>query len=356
MKNLRILTIVVPALALATAAVGLSFGLPAQAQTGCSLNMLVWEGYTDKSFVAAFEKQSGCKVTASYAGSSDEMYAKFKAGGGKTYDLVSASGDATERLYKAGVVQAIDTKKLKNFGQIFPILQKGNWNYFDGKLYGVSFAWGPNIVVYSKKDVSAAPLSWLDLFDKKYAGKISLPDNPITIADVALWLGKKDPYNLSDSDLAEVKAKLLELKPNIRKFWTTAGELANLFQSGEITIAHAWPLTAVQLNKAGFAVGTARPKEGLTGWTDSWMISKASKNSAAAYKWIDFMLSQAGQKGMMDVTGYSGGSKLGAQAVGAAKAKELFIDNPSSLQGIKMWQVPKNYDAWVKVWNEVRGQ
>lgn len=335
--------------------VTLTLTAASSAQAACSLNMLVWEGYTDKSFVAQFEKESGCKVTATFAGSSDEMFAKFKAGGGKTYDLVSASGDATERIFKAGVVQPIDPSKLKNFSSVFPNLKSGRWNTFGGKLYGVSFAWGPNILVYSKKDVASAPKSWNELFDKKYAGKISLPDNPITIADIALWMGKKDPYNLTDADLEQVKAKLLELKPNIRKFWATAGELAQLFQSGEIVAAHAWPLTAVDLGKAGFAVGVARPKEGLTGWTDSWMISKSTRNLEGAYKWIDFMLGKEGQKGMISVTGYSGGTTLGAQAVGAAKSKELFMDSPSSLAGIKMWQIPANYAKWVKVWNEVKG-
>jgi spermidine/putrescine-binding protein len=325
------------------------------ASAACTLNMLVWEGYADKSFVAGFEKASGCKVTATYAGSSDEMFAKFKAGGGKTYDLVSPSGDATERIYKAGVVLPIDTRKLKNFSSVFPNLKSGRWNTFDGKLYGVSFAWGPNVLIYSKKDIATAPKSWNELFDKKYLGKISLPDNPITIADVALWMGKKDPYNLTDADLEQIKAKLLELKPNIRKFWATAGELAQLFQSGEIVAAHAWPLTAVDLGKANFAVGVARPQEGLTGWTDSWMISKNTKNLEGAYQWIDFMLGKDGQKGMIGITGYSGGTTLGAQAVGAAKSKELFMDNPSSLSSIKMWQIPANYAKWVKVWNEVKG-
>jgi putative spermidine/putrescine transport system substrate-binding protein/spermidine/putrescine transport system substrate-binding protein len=36
------------------------------------------------------------------------MFAKFRTGKGRAYDLISASGDITQRLYKAGLVQAID--------------------------------------------------------------------------------------------------------------------------------------------------------------------------------------------------------------------------------------------------------
>ncbi len=326
---------------------------PAQA-AGCTLTAIVWEGYTDPSFTEAFEAQTGCAVKATYAGSSDEMFAKFRAGRGRTYDLISASGDITERLYEAGLVSPIDTSKLENYDAIFEPFQIGKWNTFDGQPYGVTFAWGPNVLVYNTEDVSPAPKSWDILFEPAYAGKITIPDNPITIADVALWLGMDDPYDLTDADLAQVKDKLLELRPNIRKFWTTAGELANLFQSGEVVLAHAWPLTYTQLEEAGFPVGSVSPAGKLTGWTDSWMISKNSRNVDAAYEWIDYILSGAGQKGVMDVTGYSGATELGVEAVGAERAKELYMDDLSLHADINMWQSVKNYDKWVQVWNEIR--
>jgi spermidine/putrescine-binding protein len=328
-------------------------GEPAQA-AGCTLTAIVWEGYTDASFAQKFEQQTGCTIKATYAGSSDEMFAKFRTGGGRTYDLISASGDITERLYKAGLARAIDTDKLANYDSIFSSFQGGKWNTFDGKPYGVTFAWGPNVLLYNTEKVAAAPTSWDVLFDPQYAGQISLPDNPMTIADVALWLGKADPYDLSDEDLAEVKDKLLALRPNVRKFWTTAGELANLFQSGEITLAHAWPLTYTQLLSEDYPVGSASPSGKLTGWTDSWMIAKNSRNADAAYQWIDFILSGEGQKGVMDVTGYSGATQLGVEAIGADRAHELFMDDLSLHSQIKMWQSVKNYDKWVQLWNEIR--
>lgn len=326
---------------------------PVQA-ADCVLTAIVWEGYTDASFADQFTEQTGCSVKATYAGSSDEMFAKFRAGGGRTYDIVSASGDITERLYKAGLVRPIDTRQLNHYDAVFESFKNGNWNTFDGKPYGVTFAWGPNVLVYNSQVVQPAPQSWDVLFDSKYAGKIALPDNPMTIADVALWLGKADPYDLTDADLAEVKAKLLELRPNIRKFWTTAGELAELFQSGEVQIAHAWPLTYAQLSGEGFPVGTTSPQGKLTGWTDSWMISKKSRNPDAAYQWVDFILSGEGQKGVIEVTSYSGATKLGAEAIGQERAHELFMDDLSLHSQIKMWQSVKNYDQWVQLWNEIR--
>jgi spermidine/putrescine-binding protein len=333
------------------------FGLlPAQPAhgAGCTLTAIVWEGYTDPSFTEAFEAKTGCTVKATYAGSSDEMFTKFRAGGGRNYDLISASGDITERLYKAGLVRAIDTQKLENYSAIFSSFQNGKWNTFEGKPYGVTFAWGPNVLIYDASVVRPAPTRWDVLFEPQYAGKITLPDNPMTIADVALWLGKPDPYTLTRADLAEVKAKLLELRPSIRKFWATAGELANLFQSGEVVLAHAWPLTYQQLEEAGFPVGSVSPEGQLTGWTDSWMISKNSPNVEVAYQWIDYILSGEGQKGVITTTGYSGATALGTAEIGSERAKELFMDDLSLHAKINMWQSVQNYDEWVQLWNEIR--
>ena len=84
---------------------------------------------------------------------------------------------------------------------------------------------------------------------------------------VAQTLGLDDPndrsklYNLSDEDLAKVKAKALELKPNVRKYWATAGDMTQLFQSGEIVAGEGWPLMTAQL-RGGRVPGRRGDPEG----------------------------------------------------------------------------------------------
>jgi len=66
-----------------------------------SLSLLVWEGYSDASFVHAFEETHHCKVVASYMGSSDELVAKLRGGSASNYDVISSSSEAV-CLSKAG--------------------------------------------------------------------------------------------------------------------------------------------------------------------------------------------------------------------------------------------------------------
>src|SRR4029077_6845412 len=113
------------------------------------------------------------------------------------------------------------------------------------------------------------------------------------VAAQVLGCDKPDPsqlYNLSDQQLDAVKKKLLELKPSIRKMWSTGGELTNLFQSHEIVIAMGWPLNTADLKKSGFPAGETIPKENTTGWIDHLMITAGSENKELAGKFLEFMI------------------------------------------------------------------
>ena len=127
------------------------------------------------------------------------------------------------------------------------------------------------------------------------------------MAAQVLGFGKPDPtaiYNLSDEQLEQVKQKLIALKPNIRKLWTTGGELTNLFQNHEVIAAMGWPLVTNQLRKSGIPIEEEIPSEGTTGWIDHLMITSSSDNKELAYQLLNYLISAQAQKQLSDVTGY----------------------------------------------------
>src|SRR5436305_10286295 len=87
-----------------------------------TLNLLVWEGYADPSFVHGFEEQCHCKVTASYMGSSDELMAKLRGGSAGNYDVISPSSDVATSITNAGLAAPLDLKKLPSYEQLSPQL------------------------------------------------------------------------------------------------------------------------------------------------------------------------------------------------------------------------------------------
>ena len=232
-------------------------GLNSCAKKSPTLNLLVWEGYADPSFVKGFEEQCKCKVSASYMGSSDELVAKLRGGSASNYDVISPSSDVATMISSAGLAAPLDLSKIPTYGQLSPKLTSLPLVRVNGKLYGVPFTWGPNPLIYDSSAFPRAPESWSVLWDPKYRGKISVWDDLSTVYMAAQILGydKPDPshlYNLSDAELEAVKKKLLELKPNIRKMWSTGGELTNLFQNHEVVAAMGWPLNTAELKKKRF--------------------------------------------------------------------------------------------------------
>ncbi len=325
-----------------------------------TLNLLVWEGYADPSFVRGFEEQNHCKVSASYMGSSDELVAKLRGGSASTYDVISPSSDVATMIATSGLAAPLDLSRIPTYSQLsqhltsMPLVKTG------GQVFGVPFLWGPNPLLYDTTVFSKSPESWSVFWEPKYRGKISVWDDLSTVYMAAQLLGydKPDPshmYNLSDQELDAVKAKLLALKPNIRKIWSTGGELTNLFQNHEVVAAMGWPLMTNQLRKSNFPIGETIPRENTTGWIDHLMITSASENKDLAYKFLEYMTSAQTQKKVTDVTGYTPANPQAAQFMTAEEKKNLHLDNVDEYQKrIYFWQNVPRRAKYNEIWNEVK--
>jgi spermidine/putrescine-binding protein len=325
-----------------------------------TLNLLVWEGYADSSYVKAFEEKYHCKVAASYMGSSDELMAKLRGGSAANYDVISPSSDVAANIASTGLAAEIDTAQIPDYASLSPQLRELPLVKANGKTYGVPFMWGPNPLLYDSSYYKTAPQSWAELWNPKLKGKISVWDDLSTVYMAAQVLGydKPDPshlYNLSDDELEKVKAKLLELKPNIRKMWTTGGELTNLFQNHEVVAAMGWPLMTNQLRKLNLPIDETIPRENTTGWIDHLMITAASENKDLAMKFLAYMVEAKTQKAVTDVTGYTPANPNAAQFMTEQEKKSLHLDDVDGYQKhIYFWQNVTRRAKYNEIWNQVK--
>ena len=325
-----------------------------------TLSLLVWEGYADTSFIKPFEEKFHCKVSAAYMGSSDELVAKLRGGSAGNYDVISPSSDVATTIVTAGLAAPLDLSKLPAYTALMPFLTslplvKGN-----GKVYGVPYQWGPNPMLYDKTKFKDAPDSWSKLWDPALKGQVSVWDDLSTIYMAAQVLGydKPDPsalYNLTDQQLASVKAKLLELKPNIRKMWSSGGELTALFEAHEISVAMGWPLMTQQLRARKFPIAETIPKENTTGWIDHLMITSESQNTELAYQLIEYLSEAAAQKQVSAVTGYLPANPSVGPMLSAEQRQTLHLDDLDVYQKrIYFWQNVPRRDKYNQIWNEVK--
>jgi spermidine/putrescine-binding protein len=325
-----------------------------------TLNLLVWEGYADPLFVKGFEEQCQCKVSASYMGSSDELVAKLRGGSASNYDVISPSSDVATMIASAGLAAPLELSRIPTYSQLSSKLTSMPLVRVKGNVYGVPFTWGPNPLIYYTAAFAQPPDTWNVIWDPKYRGKISVWDDLSTVFMAAQLLGydKPDPnqlFNLSDPQLEAVKKKLLELKPNVRKMWTSGGELTNLFQNHEVIAAMGWPLNTVELKKKNFPVGETIPKENTTGWIDHLMITAASENKDLAYRFLEYMVQAKTQKLVADVTNYVPANPQAGPLMSAEQRQGLHLDDVESYQKrIYFWQDVPRRPKYNEIWNEVK--
>ena len=342
-----------------------------------TLNVVAWEGYTQPQWVKPFEQQTGCQVHAKYAGSSDEMVTLMRQGGGSQYDLVSASGDASLRLIRGGNVAPVNVALIPGWKDFIPQLQSPSHNTVDGKHYGVSLQWGPNTLIYDTKDFSSPPTSWSVIYDPKYKGQVTVPDNPIQIADAALYLmktkpalGIKDPYELTPAQLDAAANLLKAQRPLVKKYWGLASDEIDLFKNGDAAVGASWPYQTITLQADKVPVKDTIPKEGATGWADTWMLSAKAQHPNCAYEWMKWVSTpkvQAQQAISFGETpantkacSFMDKIQKGACAQYHANASAAYFNS------IHFWKTPTkdcatqnngctDYTDWQRKWTEIKG-
>jgi len=292
-----------------------------------TLNLIAWEGYTYKQWVTPFTKRTGCKVHSKYGGSSDEMVTLMRTG---QYDAVSASGDASLRLILGKDVRPIDPKLVPDYKNFIQALKSPPHNTVKGVHYGISLQWGPNTLMYNTKKVKPKPTTWGLLYSSKYKGKITVPDNPIQIADAALYLSKtkpalgiKDPYELTDAQFKAAKAPVADLIP----------------------------------------------KEGATGWADTWMISSKAKHPNCAVSWIKWVSTptvQAQQAIYFGETPANTKACAIMDKLSKGSCAQYHGNAPAAyFNSIKFWKTPVkacgngqnncvDYTKWQQAWTDIK--
>ena len=340
------------------------------------LSLIAWEGYTQPEWVKPFEQKTGCKVTSKYAGSSDEMVTLMRQGGGQ-YDMVSASGDASVRLIRGGDVQPMNPKLIPDFKNFIGALKSPAHNTVDGVHYGISLQWGPNTLLYNTQKVKPVPTSWSVLYSPKYKGQITIPDNAIQIADAALYLSKTqpdlgitDPYELNQKQFDAAVALLKQQRPLLKKHWALASDEIDLFKNGDASLGASWPYQTNTLQADKVPVKDLIPKEGATGWADTWMLSSKSKHPNCAYMWTKWASTpkvQAQQAIYFGETPANTKACVVMDQLSAGSCKQYHADAPASyFKSIKFWKTPLadcgngktdciDYNQWQKAWTTITG-
>ena len=340
------------------------------------VNLVIWAGYADKSWANAFTQQTGCKVTTKDGASSDDMVDLMGTG---AYDGVSASGDATLRLIAREDVAPVDFELTPNYADVFDGLKDQSYNTVDGVGYGVPHGRGPNLFVFRNDALPKGSNSWAPLWDGSQAGKLSIYDGVMFIADAAVYLkatqpdlGIENPYALDEKQFNAAVDLLKKQRPDIAKYWdgATYATQVTTFKSGETTVGTAWPYQTnlMAAEKPPVPVTSLKPKEGTTGWSDTWMISTKAKNPNCMYLWMDYIISPEANAKVAEFFGEAPSNSKACDlttdanhcdtyhATDEAWWEDVYYwDTPTEDCGDDRGEVCKGYEDWRAAWTEIKG-
>jgi putative spermidine/putrescine transport system substrate-binding protein/spermidine/putrescine transport system substrate-binding protein len=333
----------------------------AQAQAKGPVNWLSWSAYQLPELMKGFATKTSISVNPINFEDDSEGYLKVKNGGGKQFDISMSDGFWPVQYNKAGLIEGLDFEKMSSGKVLAPALKNLKiWKLPDGKMLQFPNQWSVEPIVYRKGAVPAFT-SWEVLWDKKYKGRIIQMDRPSEyIAAVAIYLGIKEPFNLTDAQLQQVKKKLMEQRPLIKTFTASSSDFVKAMASGEGDLGFC-PSSGIvyRIKDAGGAdFGFVVPKEGTTGWVDGNMLVKAAAHRDAAIQWIDYFGSPESQAALATKTKYPVASeraiKLLEEKGQSALVAAVGMKNWDAIGKMTMLDAPSNIEKWTQVWNEYK--
>ncbi|MGE0718664.1 MAG: ABC transporter substrate-binding protein [Alphaproteobacteria bacterium] len=311
----------------AAAAAAPAFGgllRPAAAQ-GRPLTFCSWGGALSElektAFLEPFAKSKGIEI----AHASPTAYAKLKAmveAGQPEWDLVDVGGRFI--FQGADLLEPLDMSLIPNAKNLDP-------GWVTPK--GIFTSTGATIIAWNTKAFPAdkGPTSWKDFWDvKAFPGPRGLY-KPFyynyEAALLAAGVPKGEVFPVTDEKVKTAMAKLRELKPHVKVWWTAGAQPPQLLSSGELAMSSAWSgrIFAIIKEKAPVAMTY---KDGIA-WGNAWVVPKGSPHKKNAMEAINYAISEEAQMRLLDVGTY--GPVLGsAAAKGSADQKAWMVSAPEN--------------------------
>ena len=316
-----------------------------------------WEEYVEPPFLAEYRQTYRENPKTTIYADEDEAFAKMRAG--FKPDVMGPCYYEFPRWQEAGLLQPIDTAKLKNWNKISPSLRNlPGLAAGPGKVWFVPHYWGNTSVTFR---IDLAPEyvgkpSWNILFDPKYKGRVAaLEGVDDTVPLIAKMIGV-DAYNMSPADWAKVQAKLRELVKQLRFVASDDTSLAQGLASGELVAAMSWRVTYNQLRQRGVKVAFMNPPGGTLTFVCGLVMAKNAKNYDKALALIDSSISDQASDYMIKKIGDSPANAATLQKEPDSVFQALGIprDIDSFLKSGTFERRLKDKEQIVNAWTEIR--
>ena len=319
-----------------------------------TVNFLTFENSLLPEAIKSFtDANPDLELQATTFATQDEAVAKLQAG--FKADVVYACLTDTQRLVSDKLLQPIDTGRITAWDTLFPYFKDSAQIRVGDKVYMAPAFGGTTGLIYDPEKVPGGITSFRQLLeDPALEGKVAIEDNPkYGIAMGALALGFDDPYDLTDADLAEVKAWYMDHTSQLRAFFSGESDFFDLYRSGEVVAAFGYKGYDVGLAKEGASVTFAPATEGALTWTCGYSIGANAQNVDGAYALLDWFLSPEAQSVYAKKLNQMATNQATLESLPQSVVEEIGLADPAQLDTSIPTQVPSNYDRWQSVWKQI---
>jgi spermidine/putrescine transport system substrate-binding protein len=327
--------------------------VPDPSVTG-GLTVMEWAGYDQPDFWIDY-KCTYPKSNVSFEIGESDADILTKAQAGDQADIFHFYTGYQQQWVDAGLVQPIDTTKLKNWDKVPDAYKK--LGQVNGQQYFVPWDWGYTSILYRTDKVPGGIDSWSALFDPKYSGHISMWDDGPGAVQADAYVHGWDETKITADQLATIKQDWTAQKKLNLLYWAGEPELQQAMANGDVWVAYAWQGSYATLLSQGVPVAYANPKEGRNSWFGLYGIRKDTPNYDLALKFLDQKLAFATGTNVVNEFYYGDANQDVMKAVSDPNLVKAFsLDDPTILQHTNFTPLvtAAQRDAWTAMWAEVK--
>lgn len=282
----------------ATWAIGALPGASVRAQSPAvaPLKVLAWPGYADADIVAEFEERTRSRVEITTVATDDQLRAHVDAQGSAGFDVLAANTAEIARYAAASRLARIDLTRVPRAARQLPRFRDhasipGLTR--QGTLHALPYTFAEMGLIFDRRQLSRPPASITSMWDPQLRGKVLAYDGSSHNFSLAAQALELPPFRIPSNEILRVARHLVDLRRNVRGFYTQPEESVELFRRHRVALmfANYGSQQIKLLRDAGADVGYVLPREGALAWLDCWAITAACTRLELAHAWLDHMLS-----------------------------------------------------------------
>lgn len=334
-------------------------------------------GESRVDWVSGFEAETGCRVSVTTAQDSREVAGMLASG---RFDGAALTGDVTVPLITSGAIAPVNTSLIEGYDDIFEDLRKEALEVAGGRVFAVPVDRVVNELVYRRDRLPGTIRSASALFDPaqaaSYGGRLTMPDDPMLIADAALYaqrqqdqLGIENAFELDRDQFAAATSVLYTQRRYVGSYWTQPSEFEDALRSGRAVIGMGPNGVAARLQAEDppVPVLAVEPSEGATGYIDGWAIATKARHPGCMYRWMQHLLTPQVNALVAEQAGAAPANKQVCELddAQAKRCDSLNADDAGYWSDVALWRTPtgacgddrgpvcRTYGAWAEAFDEL---